>query len=103
MKAPEYRPFQKEDFADQPWMEKLIRPLNTVLGQIRSGLANGLTFAENLNAEVKTIDVTTADPWIAPTLTNSWADYGTGHHAAGYRKNSPLRQEATSSPRRSQG
>lgn len=57
MKAPEFRPFVKEDFAEAPWMEKLLRPLNTVLTQVRSGLANGLTFAENLNAEIKTVDV----------------------------------------------
>jgi hypothetical protein len=57
MKAFEFRPFQKEDFTEAPWMEKLIRPLNTLLSQIRAGMANGLTFEDNLNAEVKTVDV----------------------------------------------
>ncbi len=57
MKPFEFRNFVKEDFPEAPWMEKLLRPLNTLLGQVRAGLANGLTLGENLNAEVKTVDV----------------------------------------------
>lgn len=57
MKPPEFRQFVKEDFSEAPWMEKLIRPLNQVLGQIRAGIDRGLTFGENLNAEVKTVDL----------------------------------------------
>lgn len=30
--------------------------------------------------------VAAGEPWIAPALTNGWANYGAGHRPAGYRK-----------------
>lgn len=59
MKAFEFRPFVKEDFPEAPWMEKLIRPLNSVLGQLRAGLDRSLSLGDNLNAEIKTLDTST--------------------------------------------
>jgi hypothetical protein len=70
MKRPEFRPFAREDFPDAPWIERLIRPLNTVLGAVTAGLGNGLTLGENLNAEIRTLDITTRDEWTALTLMN---------------------------------
>ncbi len=58
MKAPEFRQLVTEEFPEAPWIERLIRPLNTVLGQVRAGLSNGLTIGENLNGQVKVLDVT---------------------------------------------
>jgi hypothetical protein len=69
LKVPEFRLFTREEFPDQPWIEKLLRPLNATLGQTIAGLRNGLTFGENLNAEVKQLDVTTRPEWTAITLT----------------------------------
>lgn len=58
MKPPDYRQIVREDFPGVSWIDKLIRPINVALGQIVSGLRNGLSFAENLNAEVRTVDLT---------------------------------------------
>jgi hypothetical protein len=74
LKVPEFRLFTREEFPDQPWIEKLLRPLNATLGQTIAGLRNGLTFGENLNAEVKQLDVTTHDEWRVLALENSWVN-----------------------------
>lgn len=58
MRRPEFRQLVAEEFPEAPWISKLIRPLNEVLGQIAVGLANGLSVGENLNAQVKVLDVT---------------------------------------------
>jgi hypothetical protein len=86
MKKPDFRPLAREDFPSEPWIERLIRPLNTVLSAVATGLGNGLTLGENLNAEVKTIDVTTRDEWVAPTFQNGWVDFGAPYAAASYMK-----------------
>jgi len=75
MKPPEYRNLVREDFAEAPWIEKLIRPLNAVLGQVRAALANGLTLGENLNAQVKTLDVTLRDEFTSLTLGAKFSPY----------------------------
>jgi hypothetical protein len=72
LKVPEFRLFTREEFPDQPWIEKLLRPLNATLGQTIAGLRNGLTFGENLNAEVKQLDVTTNSEWLPLALTAPW-------------------------------
>lgn len=87
MRRPEFRPFAREDFPSEgAWVDKLIRPLNTVLGAVAAGLGNGLTLGENLNAEVRTLDITTRDEWLRPTLQNGWVDFGTPWEVAGYTK-----------------
>jgi hypothetical protein len=83
LKVPEFRLFTREEFPDQPWIEKLLRPLNATLGQTIAGLRNGLTFGENLNAEVKQLDVTTHDEWLPLVLTVPWT---AGVRAPQYRK-----------------
>lgn len=57
MRRPEFRQLVAEEFPEAPWITKLIRPLNDVLGQIAAGLANGLTVGENLNAQIKVLDI----------------------------------------------
>lgn len=83
MRTPEFRPLAREDFTEAPWIEKLLRPLNSFLTQVRAGLQNGLTLSENLNAEVKTLDVTAKDDWVAISLTSP---YTAGSPAPAYRK-----------------
>lgn len=90
MKKPDFRPLAKEDFAEAPWIDRLIRPLNTVLGALVSGVQNGLTLSENLNAEIKTLDVTLRDDWIAPTLAGTWANVGGTAAPAGYRRDGQI-------------
>lgn len=47
-----------EDFPDQKsWIAKLIWPLNTFMEGVVSALNKRLTFAENMNAQIKTIAV----------------------------------------------
>lgn len=49
-------------------------------------LQRGLTFRENFRCAVRTLTVAVPDvAWIAPTLVNTWANYGTGFPEAGYR------------------
>lgn len=57
MRIPEFRQIVREDFPGVSWIDKLIRPINLALGQIVAGLRNGLTLAENMNAEVRTVDL----------------------------------------------
>jgi hypothetical protein len=59
MKIGEFRALAKEELPEAPWISKLLDPLNRFLLSVRAALANGLTFADNFNAEVRTIDVTT--------------------------------------------
>lgn len=99
MKTIEWKPLVREDFAEAPWMERLIRPLNNAMGQLSAGVARGLTLGENLNAEIKTVDVGGGKPAVAavpasppdtawhtvgaggePAFQNSWAN-AAGSHA----------------------
>lgn len=84
MKTFEWKPLAKEDFSEAPYLEKLIRPLNTVLGQLRAGVTNGLTLGENLNAEVKTVDVSPRTDLVPLTLLNGWTAYA-GYEVPSYR------------------
>lgn len=76
MKAPEFRPFVKEDFSEAPWMDRLIRPLNSVLGQLRAGMDGGLTLGDNLNAEIKTIDIGGGRAAVAVGDDAAWRNVG---------------------------
>jgi hypothetical protein len=59
VKAPDFRPVAKEELPEAPWIGKLLEPLNRFLLAVRQLLANGLTFADNFNAEIRTIEFTT--------------------------------------------
>jgi hypothetical protein len=84
MKQLEYQALRREEFPQNDWAEKLIRPLNQVLGNLRLGLANNLTLGENLNAQVKVLDITAPDPWVTVTLINSWVPYGSTEDVPSY-------------------
>jgi hypothetical protein len=103
MKPITWRPFAKEDFSEAPWMERLIRPLNLALGQIQAGVSRGLTFGDNLNAEVRTIDVGGGAAAVAGATDTAWhviggvgepaytgspafSDYGSGDQPSRYKR-----------------
>jgi hypothetical protein len=46
------------------------------------------SYVNDMQTEVTAIetDLLAAKSWTAPTLTNSWANYGSGYNPAGYRK-----------------
>jgi hypothetical protein len=73
MKIGEFRALAKEELPEAPWISKLLDPLNRFLLSVRAALANGLTFADNFNAEVRTIDVVTRDEWLPLTLGAKYA------------------------------
>ena len=77
MKAFEFRPLVKEEFSEAPWMEKLLRPLNSTLSQIRSGLDRGLSLGDNFNAEVKALEIRGGKAAVAAVVTDSaWHNIG---------------------------
>jgi hypothetical protein len=59
MKIAEFRALAKEELPEAPWISKLLDPLNRFLSSVRAALANGLTFADNFNAEIRTVELTT--------------------------------------------
>jgi hypothetical protein len=59
MKISEFRALAKEELPEAPWISKLLDPLNRFLSSVRAALANGLTFADNFNAEIRTVELTT--------------------------------------------
>jgi hypothetical protein len=59
MKIGEFRALAKEELPEAPWISKLLDPLNRFLLSVRAALANGLTFADNFNAEIRTVEFTT--------------------------------------------
>jgi hypothetical protein len=59
MKIGEFRALAKEELPEAPWISKLLDPLNRFLSSVRAALANGLTFADNFNAEIRTLEITT--------------------------------------------
>ena len=71
-------------------LEKFFIPINSVLAATKEALAGKITFAQNLNCEIKTLEVTTpASDWITPTLSTGWTNYGgAGGEPASYRKDS---------------
>lgn len=58
MKLPVLQTFRVEDYPEQKgWIEKLTSPLNSFLSTMVLCMRNGLTFSENFNATVKTLEV----------------------------------------------
>lgn len=84
---PRSQTLKVEDFPDQSdWIEPIIRALNTGASQTSSALSKSLTFGENFNATIQTVEVTLADDWKTPTLVNGWVALG-GSQAPQYRRN----------------
>lgn len=79
---------RREDLKDAKgeWVEKLVQSLTSFGSQTHDAFDRNISLLENLNATLKTLDITTKDDWIAPTLTNSWVNLGSSNTAAGYRK-----------------
>ena len=51
----------QEDFKDQPWISRLLSPLNEFIGQVTSALSSNITIQDNLRAEIKELEVRTTD------------------------------------------
>jgi hypothetical protein len=87
MKAPQLQ-LRREDYPDLEGdrLDRLLRQLTTFGTQIHAALNRGITFGENLAAQVKEVTVKTRDPWLTPTLENGWVDYGGSQAEATYRK-----------------
>lgn len=60
-KLPRIQRIIQEDFPGRPWLAKLIYPINQFFESIYGALANNLTVAENLNAQIKSITFTSTD------------------------------------------
>lgn len=57
-KLPQFKRIVREDFKDQPWIEKLLQPLNRFMESVVSALNKQLTFKENMAAQVHEFDFT---------------------------------------------
>ena len=65
-----------EDVAGIDGVERLLTPLNGFMTSTHECLSKGITFTENSNAQIKTLDVTVVSPWTIITsgqYTNTWA------------------------------
>lgn len=83
---PRTRTLKVEDFPEQSaWIEPIIRALNDGSTQTSSALSKSLTFGENFNATVQTVEVTLKPDWQTPALTNSWVALA-GQQAPQYRR-----------------
>jgi hypothetical protein len=49
----------KEDFAEYPWAEKLLWPINRFFDSIYGALNRDITFRENVRSQLKTVNFTT--------------------------------------------
>jgi hypothetical protein len=61
-KLPPITRLAKEDFAEYPWAEKLLWPINRVFEQLYGALNRDITAHENLRAQIKTISFETTNP-----------------------------------------
>ncbi len=60
-RIPPIKRLTTEDFKDQTsWIGKLIQPLNEFMSSVSLALTRGLTFSENMAAQVKDVKVTHA-------------------------------------------
>lgn len=75
LKLPVFSRVAEEDVADAPkgnWLEGIRGPLNDVMSTVRDLLGGGITFVQNVDCEIKDIDILVPDPWIYPTPENDW-------------------------------
>lgn len=76
---------QSADFAGEPWSQKFLIPFNQFTKQVQGCLTNGLTFSQNVNAQIATFNVTILPFWqsvAALGYQNSWVE---GSSSAGVR------------------
>lgn len=72
---PAIKRFLVDDFPDQAnWIGTLLYPLNLLLNTIYANLNNGLTIAQNMQAQVATLPITGA----SPSTTIQWKFSGVG-------------------------
>lgn len=57
MKVPFYKRLTAADFVAHPWVEKLLTPMGIFLDALRVGLNNGLTFADNMQVEIREFEL----------------------------------------------
>lgn len=70
---PRTKVLKVEDFPEQSdWIEPVLRAINDGSTQTSSALSKALTFGENFNATVQSVEVTLKDDWQTATLSNSW-------------------------------
>lgn len=63
---PVIKRFLTEDFKDQAgWIGNLFYPLNLILNLLYSSLNNGITLAQNVQAQVSTLPVSGASPSVS--------------------------------------
>lgn len=51
----------QEDFKDQPWIGRLLTPINEIFSQLNSIINGGLTIKDNLRAEIKELEIRDTD------------------------------------------
>jgi hypothetical protein len=69
-----------------PAVAKLVEQLDEFSTGVYGALLKSLTFTENFQAELKTIDVRCPEPtWLTPTFGTDYAAYGTPYDTPGYR------------------
>ena len=83
------RTLRREDYPQAPaWFDALLLVLNQALGDTANALNGGITFAENVRAELKTVEVTMPaefPTWRAigatgqPAFKNSFATFTSGN------------------------
>ena len=87
-KPPDYGALTREALQDAPaWVEKLLRPLNTLGQGTRDAMRGGLTIADNLAAEVREVTLAAPEDWTALSLTGGWTRHpDTAFVSPGWRK-----------------
>jgi hypothetical protein len=80
---------RREDLKDAKgeWVEKLVQSLTVFGRQTQDAFDRNISLLSNLNATLKTLDITTKDDWIAVTsFANGWQNYGSPTPQVAYRK-----------------
>jgi hypothetical protein len=92
MSTPPSLALRREDLSDAEgeWPEKLLTALTSFGDQTKDAFDRNISITANLNATLKTIQISTKDDWITPTLLNSWVDFGSTIQPAQYRKHNGL-------------
>ncbi len=76
-KLPVFDRVSEEDLADAPkgnWVGAITTPLNDQLAANKTLMNGGLTFGQNIQSEVREIDVIIPDAWTAISLQNGFAN-----------------------------
>lgn len=69
---PPLRRFMSEDFPDAPsWLPRFFYPLNRFMGAVYSALNQGLTFNNNMIAQIKTLSITAGSS--SPVTQFTWS------------------------------